>query len=575
MALAATVVEEAALTSPSIAPSTATAEPRVNAIGDLYVADFYGHQVVKVPPIGFRSSMDFFYPSGVAIDAVGNLFVAEGAFEFATKVTPDGDRSWIDPGVGYLEGVELDGWGNLYAIARVDDAVVKMAPDGTRSRIGTGLAYPSAAAVDPLGNVFIADTDNNRIVKVAPDGSQSTVVTDHYRPMDLAVDAMSNLYFSGHGGAVVKLAPDGTRSTAATGVAGGAGLAIDAFGNLIVGEDYSDPTTYDRVIKVDRNGVQSTLAMGFHSISDVTVYAPAPVFTAASPPDTATIGRPYSYTYTASVLEGAPAPAYAVVVGALPPGLALDAATGDLSGTPTAAGTFTFTVQTMNAANANLAAPVTITVRAPLNADEAYVTALYRDFMGRTPDPSGLDYWVGLVAGGWSHATVSGLVAGSPEALRFFVAKQYQEILGRTPDPSGLAYWVGRIAGHELSATTVTVMLYASAEFVADVGGTDPAWIRALYTHVLSRTAMEPETTYWTDFTRQHDRLAAAGAIVSSAEAGSITVHAWYTSMLGRSPDTSEMASMQALLDHGGTLAVAIAISATDEYTANASRRFG
>ncbi len=67
----------------------------------------------------------------------------------------------------------------------------------------------------------------------------------------------------------------------------------------------------------------------------ITVSAPvAPVFTADTPPTTGKVGNFYFYTYAAT---GNPAPTFAVSSGALPTGLGLDASTGVLSGTPTAA----------------------------------------------------------------------------------------------------------------------------------------------------------------------------------------------------------------------------------------------
>ena len=71
----------------------------------------------------------------------------------------------------------------------------------------------------------------------------------------------------------------------------------------------------------------------------------SPLFTSDSPPGTATITAAYSYTFVAT---GTPVPSFAVTSGSLPAGISLDATTGLLSGTPTAAGTSTFTVTASN-----------------------------------------------------------------------------------------------------------------------------------------------------------------------------------------------------------------------------------
>ena len=71
----------------------------------------------------------------------------------------------------------------------------------------------------------------------------------------------------------------------------------------------------------------------------------APLFTSVPPPPGGTVNAVYGgYTFTAS---GNPAPTFAVTTGALPAGMSL-AAGGALSGTPTAGGTFNFTVTASN-----------------------------------------------------------------------------------------------------------------------------------------------------------------------------------------------------------------------------------
>jgi len=65
----------------------------------------------------------------------------------------------------------------------------------------------------------------------------------------------------------------------------------------------------------------------------------------SSAPTGATVGTPYSFTVVAT---GTPTPSYTVTSGALPAGLTLDAVTGVISGTPTTAGTATFTITAAN-----------------------------------------------------------------------------------------------------------------------------------------------------------------------------------------------------------------------------------
>src|SRR5262249_50404687 len=85
-----------------------------------------------------------------------------------------------------------------------------------------------------------------------------------------------------------------------------------------------------------------------------------PAFTADSPPTSATVGVPYSYTFAAT---GNPAPTFGVASGTLPGGLNLNATTGVLSGTPTTCGPFTFTVMAANGVAPNATSPsITITV---------------------------------------------------------------------------------------------------------------------------------------------------------------------------------------------------------------------
>jgi GH25 family lysozyme M1 (1,4-beta-N-acetylmuramidase) len=123
--------------------------------------------------------------------------------------------------------------------------------------------------------------------------------------------------------------------------------------------------------------------------------AAAPAFYAADPPRPASVGAPYTYRFRAT---GVPAPTYAVEAGgSLPPGIALDPATGALTGQPTTPGTYQFMVRATNGVGPGALSssiPLTIQVAPPGAGFHSLVP--YRVLDSRTP------------TGGWNAKLVAG-----------------------------------------------------------------------------------------------------------------------------------------------------------------------
>ncbi|MCJ1674526.1 putative Ig domain-containing protein [Rathayibacter sp. VKM Ac-2929] len=130
--------------------------------------------------------------------------------------------------------------------------------------------------------------------------------------------------------------------------------------------------------------VQVSSSAGSAQLADSVTITPAAVAPGISGTVAAgMVGSAYDYTYT---VTGFPAPAVSLKSGTLPPGLTLEP-TGRLSGTPTTAGIFVFTLQATNATGSATAtstltvSPQKVTARADLRVDLAGPTSAVK---GRT-----------------------------------------------------------------------------------------------------------------------------------------------------------------------------------------------
>jgi len=104
----------------------------------------------------------------------------------------------------------------------------------------------------------------------------------------------------------------------------------------------------------------------------------------------------------------------------------------------------------------------------------AQVVRLYRAYFGRLPDSAGLDHWVAARRSGLSLARVSEALAGSAEfqarygalSNRQFTDLVYRNVLGRAPDPAGLDYWTASLDGGARRGD-VMIGFSESTEFVS------------------------------------------------------------------------------------------------------------
>lgn len=313
--------------------------------------------------LSFRNSGDTWYaggqltrggtwllpPSGTGGDDTGAPAATVGTFGTGGSGDSGG-------GGGYWGGAggPASGGGSSYASVS--------GPDATRQGVGNVLGVAGAAFAHDQGG---SSGDGIAVITAMPIGvttsaSQvgytSAFIRGSINPKYLA--STPTVYYSTN---QTTVANGGGSTAAITGPSSAqvlAGDTVQAVSGSLTGLT-AGTTYYYRVCaqSVAGNGCGAVLSFA-------TPASGFPYFTADTPDDSATAGTVYTtYTFTATS-SPSQAITYGVASGSLPPGLTFDDSTGVLSGTPTTAGTYTFTIRATNASGTTTTSVRTITVGA-------------------------------------------------------------------------------------------------------------------------------------------------------------------------------------------------------------------
>lgn len=187
----------------------------------------------------------------------------------------------------------------------------------------------------------------------------------------------------------------------------------------------------------------------------------------------------------------------------------------------------------------------------PLPDPVVFVTQQYQDFLGRTPDSSGLNYWVTrLNDGSATRAQVIESMMYSSEFRGRFgpLVRLYTAYFQRVPDYTGLMYWYGVMyptSGSPTSLAQVSNSFAQSSEFVGTYGSLDNAgFVTLVYQNVLGRAPDAAGYNYWLG---QLNSGISRGQVMTSfsestenqnATANALLITMGYVGMLRRSPDT-------------------------------------
>jgi hypothetical protein len=147
------------------------------------------------------------------------------------------------------------------------------------------------------------------------------------------------------------------------------------------------------------------------------------------------------------------------------------------------------------------------------------------------------------------------------------IGPAYQRLLGRAVDPSGLSFWLGQFH-RGLTDEQFEAVLIGTQEYFNHAGGTNAAWLDALYHDVLRRPADGSGLSFWLpQLNAGLDRTSLAALFEASGEHRTLVVQDNFLRYLGRPAGAGEASFWAGIFGPGVTpeLMAAILVG-SDEY---------
>jgi uncharacterized delta-60 repeat protein len=116
-----------------------------------------------------------------------------------------------------------------------------------------------------------------------------------------------------------------------------------------------------------------------------------------------------------------------------------------------------------------------------------FVAGLYQDLLNRRPDPGAAGFQQSVDAARDQDLTpTAAVVVTSTEARSDLITHYYSQYLGRMPSPAEIGPFVAALQ-QGVTPEQVQAIIAGSAEYFQHQGGTNDAWLNALYKNVLGR----------------------------------------------------------------------------------------
>ena len=382
-----------------------------DGLGNIFVSDAPAGNVYEFNNTGtlLNTITGFTNPSGLAVDAGNNVYVVDGTatgviYKIATGTNTK--TPFLSGGFTTPFGIAINSAGDFYisqdgTVNNVIKITGAVGGGSTKAVFATGFTTPRNLTLDAAGNVFVADYGAAKVEKITTAGVVSTIIsTGVTTPGQVTFDASGNLY-------IADLTKSIKKSTATYYTISGS-LPLGLSFNYVTGAVTGTPTaTGSSTVTITAANSSGTSVAATLTIN-VTPKAPVITYT-----------TPDAYT-TTSVVSLSPTNTGGAVVTysapSLPAGLLINASTGVISGTPTAASAATnYTISATNTGGTGtFVINIAVTLAQPPNL--SYAGNPYTFTAGVTNTTAAISNTGGVVAGSY---TLNILTGALPAGITF------------------------------------------------------------------------------------------------------------------------------------------------------------
>ncbi|MFC8943269.1 N-acetylmuramoyl-L-alanine amidase, partial [Streptomyces griseoincarnatus] len=202
------------------------------------------------------------------------------------------------------------------------------------------------------------------------------------------------------------------------------------------------------------------------------------------------------------------------------------------------------------------------------------VQAVYKDSLGREATAGEIGFWEYKVSLDGAGVLVDALEK-SDKYRTARIVSAYEATLGYTPSSTQVSTHLAAIQKGTRTIDDVEPFLLANPKYYAHVGGTDEAYVTALYQHMLHRAPTATQLDYWVSRLSTLGRTAVVSSLWDNPQSVRLRVVATYEHYLGVTPTSAQVEVWVERLTSGQSeAALRRAIMVTSKYLAYADSRY-